>query len=890
MNDRLFHALATCLLRAYPRSFRQEFDEEVHQFLRTSRPNARTPVTQAKLLLDLALGAGREWRAALAKSSLHPSPPRRGEPMRNIVRDVLFALRLFKKSPGVALAALLTLALCIGANTAIFTLVDATLLRPLQVRQPEQLVAWPWSSSYPDYLDYTKRTDIFEGVGAVAGGGRLNFVANDTAQLVPAVFVTGNTFDLLGVGPEYGRLIGPADDVRGGPLVGVLGYDFWRSRFGGDPSVIGRTFKANGRPILIIGVAANGFRGVSLSTNPSLYIPVAVSAQVRSGFFARVDALTARGMVWLNVIGRLRSDVSPEQAGAAMTTMYAQLHPSDSDKQREPVIFKPLAANALGGGADNLRRFVFVLLGVVTLTLLIGCANLANLLLGRAASRHREVGVRLAIGASRWQVLRLVLAESIVLAGIGGLAGLAVAQFTLALLARYQLPGNIDIGAMALDLDLRALAVTFGVSLATGVLFGIAPAIRASRTDVLTSLRVESRSSTGRAVGRSTLLAAQVALSLVLLAGTGLFAMSIRAALERPLGFDATNVVTASVNVGLARYTEPRAGVFYADALQRVRQLPQVESAAWAGMVPTRGAWVVETSIETAPGGPKETAHVNLSHVGPGYFRALGTRVIAGREFSEADGPLAPPVVVINAAMARKYWDGRDPLRGHVTMGKVPAAVIGVVETIVDTSIAGEPKPFIYLAFNQSLTGPESIATDAAHLFVRSKVEPSAAIALITEQLRAVDAEVPAYDVQPLADRVGALLITQRMGLTLFTLFSALALCLAAVGVYGVGSYLATLRTREIGVRLALGATASSVRRMILVQNARPLAAGVAIGLALAWYASRSVAAFLIDVSPTDPAILLAVSGILSLIGLTASYLPARRASRVDPVSALRSE
>ena len=292
--------------------------------------------------------------------------------MRNLVRDFRYALRLLRKSPGFTTAAVVTLALSIGANTAIFTLADATLLRPLQVRAPEQLVAWPWSSSYPDYVEYTKRTDVFEGVAAFAGGGRLNLVADANAQLVPAVFVSGNAFDLLGVRAAHGRLITPADDLPNGPLVGVLGYTCWRDRFGGDPGVVGRTFRANGRPILIVGVAQRGFRGVSLSVDPSLYIPVTVSSQVRTGFFARVNALATRGMVWLNVIGRLRPDVTAQQAGAAMTTMYAQLHPRKPGEEPETVALRPLSTNALGGGAENVRRFLFVLLGVVGLTLLIG--------------------------------------------------------------------------------------------------------------------------------------------------------------------------------------------------------------------------------------------------------------------------------------------------------------------------------------------------------------------------------------------------------------------------------------------------------------------------------------------------------------------------------------
>jgi predicted permease len=882
--------IAGLLLRCYPPAFRREFGPEILQFVRTAAAESSTRLCWT-LARDAMHSLPREWRAALASGRgarpFRPHPPP-GEPMHTLLRDLAHAARFLATSPMFTIAAVLTLALGIGANTAIFTLAETVLLTPVQVRDPQQLYVWSWTSSYPDVQEYQKRKDVFDAVAAVSGTGRLSLVINGTAELAQSAFVSGATFAALGVRAAHGRTLVPSDDVRGGTVVGVVSHDYWRRRFADDPQVIGTTIRANGKPVTIVGVLQKGFRGVAISSNPDIYLPASAFSQVQTGFFSRQDALTNRGFVWLRVIGRLRTDVTVAQANERMTALYAQLHPPRAGDPAETLDLTPLLERALGRSGQEVRTFVALLIGVVAMTLVIGCTNLANLLLAKAAGRRREIGVRLALGASRRRIVQQMLTESVLLSAIGGFAGLAVAAATLNVLSSYELPGGLAIGSMGLEIDRQTIAITAGLSFVTGLLFGIMPAWRASRTDVLVSLRDSSRGSTSRGGVRNALLGTQVAICLVLLAGTGLFARTLQNALTRPLGFDAHGVVNASVNVGLARYAEPRARAFYAEAIERLRALPQVSSAAWASMIPTRGSWVQEVTIHPS-GSEKATAHVNVSHVGPGFFKTIGTRVISGREFDDSDSGPAQTVAVINQAMAKKYWGDRDPIGGRVG-GPSAATVIGVVENIVDSALVPQAEPFVYFAFNQSLSGPDSLATDRAHLVVRTPGEPADTIALVSEQLRAIDPELPLFDLEPFADRVAAMLMPQRLGFTLFAFFSTIAVCLAAIGIFGVASYVAALRRREIGVRVALGATASQVRRMMVGQGSRPVSIGIAVGLGLALFLSRTMEAFLVDVSPFDPATFAVVTAFLAVVALAAWYLPARRASRMDPVTALRED
>ena len=892
MKPTLAERVYELLVRAHPVSFRRRFADEILQHVRTAARTNPAALSVTSAVRDGCQSLWREWKTVLLpqSGSAAVAHNRSREPMRNLSRDIRLSARTLRKSPAFTVAAVLTLALGIGANTAMFTLAESTLLHPVQVREPENLVVWSWTSSYPDYVEYTKRTDVFDGVAAVGSGGRINMVIDGVSELPRSAFVSGSTFDVLGVRAAHGRTIQPSDDIANGPLVTVLTYDYWRSRFGGDPRAVGRVLRANGRPITVIGVLEKGFRGVSLSSNPALYLPAGAYNQVQTGFFARVNALTARGFVWLSVIPRLRAGVSAEQAATAMTGVYAQLHPRGPGEKPHQVELTPLLARALGRRAADVRTFVTILVGVVGLTLLIGCANLANLLLARATGRRREIGVRLAMGATRGRIARLLMVESFLLAIAGGTAGLVIATLAFRLLSTYELPGGIALENARLEINAVTLAATGGLSVLTAFVFGVMPALRASRVDVLGALRDHGRGATSRGPLRTSLLALQIALSLVLLAGTGLFARSLQAALSTPLGFKVDGVVAASVNLGLARYDEARARALYADAVTKIAALPQVASAAWATMIPTRGSWVNQTKIDGYVPATGEDVTVNMSQVGPDYFRTIGARLLEGREFTRADGEAAPPVAVVNEAMAKKYWPGRSAIGGRLEQFSRWVTVVGVVENAVTTDLRGEPQPFAYLAFDQSLTGKESVALDPAHILVRTRGDAANAIGLVRDQLRALDGELPLYDLVPFEQHVAPLLTPQRMGVTLFTLFSTLALVLAAVGIYGVASYVASMRRREIGVRVALGATRAAVRRMVLVEGFTPILIGIAAGLALALYASRLVSTFLLGVSRFDPAAFAAATGVLALIALAASYLPARRAARIDPITALREE
>jgi predicted permease len=619
-------------------------------------------------------------------------------------------------------------------------------------------------------------------------------------------------------------------------------------------------------------------------------MPISAVPRVSTGFFERAPVLTSSNFVWLNVIGRLQPGVTIAQASSAVDARYRQVHPpARGDRPVQALQLEPLNTRALGGSAASLRRFVLLLGGVVALTLLIGCANLANLLLARAAGRRREIGIRVALGAGRAGIVRQTLAESLLLAAIGGVAGLLVASLGLRVLSAYQLPGGVLIDILDLGFSLPALAATAGLSIVCGLLFGVVPAWQAARTDVMGSLRHDARVGSARGGMRAVFVAAQVALSLVLLTGSGLFLRSLVHAVNAPLGFEAGGVSVVSVNPGLARYDRARAATFYAEALARVRSMPQVEAAAWASVIPTSGVMMLEMS-EIEGYHPQEDGGMTFhaSPVGPEYFAAVGTRILAGRPFTDQDAAAPAPVVIVNEAAARKYWSG-DAVGRRVKIGSKGgwATVVGVSENAKIREISERPQPMVYWPFEQA--GDWELAPETAHLFVRS-ADASGILPLVAGQLRAADAAVPISSVRTLDEIVRGLVMPQRMGAVLFGCFSAVGLLLAAIGIYGVAAYVATQRTREFGIRMALGATRREIGRLMLTHGGRPVAAGLAAGLVLAAWTAGLATAFLHDVSPRDPVTFVAVAAILALVALAAGYLPARRAGRTDPVVALRHE
>ena len=877
---RLLHAIYRLLLYAYPPDLRRTHGSEMRQWASAALSDRGLRAVPG-LFLDLCGSVPREWALRMKGLSMRPTIG------SGLMRDLSYAGRLLWRSPGFTVAAVLTLALGIGANAAIFSLAEATLMRPVKVAKPAELYAMPFTSAYPDYLAYAERGDLFAGAAA-SSGSRLNAVANHRAELVDGRFVSGSYFTVLGIAPAAGRLISPSDDERNGPAVGVLGYSWWKTRFGGDPAAVGTTIHVNNVPVTIIGVAPKGFNGTSLTETTRIFLPINQTPRVLTGFFSRPEMLTMRNMSWVEVILRLKPGIAPRAAAAGVESVYRQFHPVQPGTRPSPIRLSPIRTRALGDD-EAVTRFVTLLGGVVALTLLIGCANLANLLLSRAAQRRREIGVRMAIGAGRARIARQLLVESLVLAAAGGLAGTYVALITLRILSRFQLPGGIEIQGLELGLSGRALAFTALVTGATGLLFGLAPAWRAGQTDVLESLRSESRATSARSRLRSALVSTQIALSLVLLTGTGLFLRSLEQSLRVPLGFRVDHVATASVNLGAARYDKPRALAFYQDALDRVRRLSGVTAAAWSSVVPTTGARSFTASVEGYEPAPQEEIRFYNAAVGPDYFKAAGTRILRGRAFTAEDAaPGAAVSVIVNETAVRTYFGGRDPLQGRIRIndkGWLP--IVGVAEDTVVEALGEEPVPYLYLPVTKD---PLGAPLTAMHLMVRTNGSDEALLGPLAAELRGIDPDAPIYDVSTFTWRVRELVMPQRMGVTLFAGFSLLALTLAAIGIYGVASYVAALRTRELGIRIALGADRRRIRALVLRQGSRPIAAGVGAGLVIAALGSRLAEAFLRGVAPHDPLTYAAVTLLLGAVALCATWIPASRAARLDPIQALRQE
>jgi putative ABC transport system permease protein len=875
MTSLLLRAYAAAL-RAYPADLRHDHAAEMLQCARADVA-VRGNAAFLRLFADLAVSVPREWRQRV-----------KGVPMTGLARDVLYACRLLRRSPGFTTAAVLTLALGIGANAAIFSLADSALLRPLKVARPSELHVLPVSSSYPDFMAYQQRADVFAGV-AGSNGGRVNAVVDGHAEFVNAGFVSGGYFDVLGVPPAAGRLFRAEDDDRNGPGVAILTERWWRRRFGADPGVLGRTIQINGVPVMILGVAGRGFQGTSMSEPAQVFLPLTQTPRIQTGFFARPTMLTSRGMSWVTVIGRLRPGITPSAAAAAVDGIYRSFNPPRPGTRPEPITLTPLGQRAFGGaGIDSVQRFVTLLGAVVGVTLLIGCANVANLLLARAAARRRELGVRMAIGASRGRIVRQLIVESLLLAAIGGIASVSIASLGLRLLARFQLPGGIEIEGLGLAVSGPVLAFAMLIACGTGLLFGLAPAWGAWRADAVRALRDESRASTARSGLRSMLVAAQIALSLVLLAGTGLFLRSLAVSLEAPLGFRVDHVATASVNLGAARYDTARAGLFYDEALARAARIPGVTAAAWTTLVPTLGSRSMSATFEGYQPAPGEDPHVYNSAVTPEYFAVAGTRLLRGRPFAPTDTALAPLVGILNETAARTYFSGREALGSRLKVDEEHwIEIVGVAEDAIQRDIGDTPEPFLYSPFTQDPFGEH---LNAVHLLVRTRDDEESLLGPLAGALRGIDASAPVYDVSTFAWRVRRLVMPQRMGATLFGAFAGLALLLSALGIYAVASYVARLRTREIGIRIALGADRAHIRRLVLRQGAAPVAVGIAAGLLASAIAGQFAAAFLRGVSARDPITYAAVAALLGSVSYVSTWLPARRAASVDPVRALRQE
>jgi putative ABC transport system permease protein len=819
--------------------------------------------------------------------------------MASLWRDIRFALRTFQRSPAFALAAVTSLALGIGVNTAIFTLVNALFLNPLPVDRAAELVAVytvddknrsPFSNllqtSYPNYLDYRDRNDVFSGLAAYSFPQQVSLTANGDSEQCFMEMVTGNYFDVLGVRPAAGRFFGPEHDrVRGASSVVVLSFKLWQRRFGGASDIVGRTVSVNGMPSTVLGVAPEPFHGVNSLFGPEAWVPTSMSDRfLPSSFRTWMDE---RRALAFNLAGRLKPGRTIDQARANLKVIAKSLeeaYPQPNDGRStavrpltEATIFPGVREGLIAGGA--------VLMVIAGLVLLIACSNVANLLLARATARRQEIAVRLALGANRRRLVRQLLTESVLLGLLGGGLGLLVALWTRNLIWSTR-PTFAPVSFVYPGLDGRVLFFALFVSLVTGMLFGLVPALSASRGDVVTAIKDQGRSA-GRRRRRfglaNLLIVGQVALSLVALITAALFLRSSREAATIDPGFNVDRVALMLVNPGQAGYDADRAGQFFRAVTASVAALPGVRSASWAANLPLFGGFSRTVFIEGREQDKQVSGMLVLTNaVDVGYFETMDIPIVRGHGFTEADRTGSVPVSVINETMARKYWPNEDPIgrRFRYYTEQEYREVIGVAKTVKYVTLGEAPQPASYYPLQQS-------QNDAMVLYARTDGDPVGLLKPIQQQIRKLDANVPVQTPQVVRDIIDQSLWGVKLGGALLGVFGALALALACVGLYGVMAYSVTQRTQEIGLRMALGADPGQVRGLVLRQALTLVGTGAVLGVAGALVVSRFIGSLLFG-SSYDPVSFIAASLALVSVAALASFLPARRASRVDPLVALR--
>jgi predicted permease len=823
----------------------------------------------------------------------------------NFQQDLRGGLRMLKKSPGFTFVAVLSLALGIGANTAIFTIINAVFLHPLPVEEPSRLAEMftrdtltvdtntnfqLTGTSLPNYEDYRDQNTVFTGLALVTFTIPLNWGGQAEPQQLNASLVSSNFFDVLGVKPYRGRtFIFDGDKKIGGNPEVVLSYSLWARRFGSNERFLGQTITLNGTPYTVVGIAPPNFKGiVSLGRPDVLWIPITMRDYVLTGQLK--DLENNRRFRWLSIVGRLKPQVSIAEARAAMKTIAAGLekeYPRDN-KGRTAELF-PLNESALG--INQRRQFSLaggVLMGVVSLVLLIACVNLANLLLAQAAKREKELSIRAAMGAGRFRLVRQLLTESTVLSLLGGLAGLLVAYWGRNVLWSFRPPFLLD-GSIDLSFDARVLGFTLVISLLTGLIFGIIPAIKASGTDVNEVLKTGGR---GGALGwthnrlRGLLVISEIALALVALVGSGLFLRSMQNAQQYNPGFESQNLFQMFFDLGALRYDENHGQQFFRDVIERAKTVPGVVNASVSANGVFGGgisATIFREGEQTDPN--NRGTLVNFDDVTPGHFDTMRIPLLSGRDFTDFDRENTTPVAVINQAMANLVWPGQEALGKRFAIVQQPELlqVVGVVGTAVIGQIGEEPQPIAYLPVRQQYS-------PAAALVVRTTGNPEALLGAVRTQVQQLDKNLAFTNGQTVQQILGQGLWPARMGAALLGLFGALALILASIGIYGVLAYSVAQRTSEIGLRMALGAQPRQVLRLVLKQGMLLTLIGAAAGILAALPFARLAAGLLYGVSATDPLTYGGITLLLMGVALLACYLPARRATRIDPLVALRVE
>jgi putative ABC transport system permease protein len=830
--------------------------------------------------------------------------------------NLKLALRSLFRTPFVTTVAVGSLALGIGANAAIFSLFDQLLLRPLPAPDPARLVnlAAPGPNpgsqscsqagnceevwSYPMFRDLEKSQTVFTGIAAHRNFGANLAPQGQTPINGSGLLVSGSYFPVLGLTPAAGRLLTPADDqVLGANFVAVLSYGYWATQLGSDRSVVGKQIVINGYPYTVVGVAPRGFTGTTLGTEPKVFVPLSMRAQTNPGF----NGFDKRRTYWIYLFARLKPGVTMEQAAAGINRVYkpilteveAPLQEGMSEKTM--VLFKAKTVRVVDGrrGQSSLsgetRTPLTLLFGLTGLVLVIACANIANLLLARGANRTMEMAVRLSLGAGRAQLLTQLLVESCILAVLGGAASLLVVRWTLGAISAF-LPTD---GGPVLEFGVQTsvLVFTAAVSIGTGLLFGMFPALHSTRPDLITTIRANS----GPVIGtrsanrfRTSLVTAQIALSMALLTSAGLFIKSLMNVSRVDLGIETSHVLTFGIEPELSGYTPARSRVLFQRVEEELRGIPGVTAVA-AGLVPllVGDSWGSDVSVEGFKKDADTDANSRFNEVNAGYAHALGIPLLAGREFTPADGLSAPRVAIVNETFAKKFGLGRNPVGKHMNSNgstKLEVEIVGLVKDAKYNGVKEEIPPLFMYPYAQDSTAG-SLA-----FYVRTSLDPEQVERSVRGVLARIDPALPVEGMKTFPQQVKENVLIDRLISTLSAAFALLATVLAAVGLYGVLAYTVARRTKEIGVRMALGADGGRVRGMVLRQVGRMTLVGSVIGIGAALALGRAARSLLFGLGGADPVVIVGATGILAIVALSAGYLPARRASRVHPMQALRYE
>ena len=812
----------------------------------------------------------------------------------NTLQDVRYAFRMLLKRPGFTVIVVLTLALGIGANTTIFSAIDAVLLNPLPYKDPDRLmVVWEtnkqlgpemWDrneAAIGNFLDWRSRNQIFDQLGALFDTS-MNLTGAGEPQRIQICVVTTNFFQVLGVQPMLGRSFVPESETPGSPFTAIISHELWQRQFGSDPNVINKSLTLNAHQVTVIGVMPPGFElQFPITRHVDMWVPFVIDV-ADPGYHDRSNN-------FLYTVGRLKQGVSQQQAQTEMNLIAGQLQQQYPESNAEKgVRVVPLHKQLVG----NVESYLYMLFAAVGFLLLIACANVAGLLLARVTARHREVAIRIAVGASRWRLIRQLLTESVILSVLSGLLGLLLAYGGVKLLVSLtpsEVPRLHEIG-----LHVPVFLWTLAISVVTGVLFGLAPAVQASRPDLNTALKESSGRNPGSFQGsglRNLLVVSEVAVALLLLVGAGLMTKSFLRLQQVDPGFDATNVVSMNLALPTSKYREQKLLTFYDQLFERLKNLPGVKSVAAINPLPLGNSNVsTRFIVEGAPFvALADRPFAGTRVVTPDYFQTMSIPQLKGRSFTEQDREKTPNVIIVNEALASRYWPNQDPIGKRLGFFEEDPSkqewreIVGVVGNVRSKALEIEVMPEAYFPFRQV---PENFM----NLVVRTTSDPVSMVPAIRSQVLSVDKDQPVSDIMTMEQRVAKSVAAKRFVMSLLGAFSILALGLAAVGIYGMMAYLVTQRTQEIGVRMALGAQNLDVLRLVVGKGLVLAVIGTTIGLVASLALTRLMRSLLFEVTPTDWLTFVVVSAVLLAVALLACYIPARRATKVDPLVALRYE